>query len=247
MSYTLKKDGFQKFSLQKKKLIILKRFIKNIKIIAKNTNKKYNLKFDSLENYHNQLKVDTNFNNLKLQMIKKINSCSELNNLIFKILETELKSLLGPDIAGQKNINLVIQRPYDNNFVPLHRDSPPNSPHEVVVWLPLVNCYKSMSFKFLNKKNSETVLKMIKKNANENKINKFVKKNGVGLETKKGEFIIFWTGIYHFATINSEKDCRWSINLRYKNLYSPYGMKGYLDFFEIKSLSSISDLALEHK
>ena len=57
---------------------------------------------------------------------------------------------------------------------------------------------------------------------------------------------MFWTGIYHYAVMNSENNTRWSINLRYKNLFSPYGMKGFMDFFEAKNYSKLSKLTIEN-
>ena len=46
--------------------------------------------------------------------------------------------------------------------------------------------------------------------------------------------------------MNTEENTRWSINLRYKNLFSPYGMKGFMDFFETKNYSKISKLTIEN-
>ena len=56
------------------------------------------------------------------------------------------------------------------------------------------------------------------------KILHYANKNSIS-SCKIWKFIIFWTGIYHYAVMNT-KNTRWSINLRYKNLFSPYGMKG---------------------
>ena len=50
-------------------------------------------------------------------------------------------SINSNDICVQ-NINFSIQRPSDQQRAPFHKDSPPNSPYEIVVWLPLVDCTK---------------------------------------------------------------------------------------------------------
>ena len=64
-------------------------------------------------------------------------------------------------------MNLVIQKPDDVNQVTLHRDAPPNSPYEIVVWVPLTKVFKTKNMYILEKK--ETIkllnnLRVLKKN-----------------------------------------------------------------------------------
>ena len=242
MKYLLSKDGFEKFKINPKNKIILNKFKKEVvKILNLEINQKI-----KLENMHKYMPKDVNFNDLKLNITNKINATSKNNQIIFNILKNNLLDLLGPDISGQKNINLVIQKPFDKSYVPLHKDAPPNSFHEIVIWLPLVNCNKTMAFKFLNIKHSKKITTMFKNNISEKKILDYADKNSVSLDAKYGEFIMFWTGIYHYAAMNIENNTRWSINLRYKNLFSPYGMKGFMDFFEPKNYSKLSKLTIEN-
>jgi len=242
MKYLLSKDGFEKFKFDSSNKTLLNRFKKEV---VKTLNLEINQKIE-LEKIHNYIHQDINFNDLKLNIIKKINTTTKNNQIIFNILKDNLLNLLGPDIAGQKNINLVIQRPFDTNYVNLHKDSPPNSPHEIVIWIPLVNCKKTMAFRFLNINHSKKIKMMFKNNIPEKKILDYADKNSISLDAKYGEFVIFWTGIYHYAEMNVEKSTRWSINLRYKNLFSPYGMKGFMDFFEAKNYSKLSKLTIEN-
>ena len=48
----------------------------------------------------------------------------------------------------------MIQKPGDVNQVTLHRDSPPNSPYEIVVWVPLTRVFKTKNMYILEKKES---------------------------------------------------------------------------------------------
>jgi len=242
MKYFLAKDGFEKHKIGSSNRILLNKFKKDV-MKALNLEINKNIK---LEKIHEFISQDINFNELKLNLMKKINNSPKNNKIIFDILKESLVNLLGPDIAGQKNINLVIQKPYDTNYVNLHKDSPPNSPHEIVIWLPLVDCKKTMAFRFLNIHHSKKIKMMFKKGIPERKILAFANKNSISLDVKYGEFIIFWTGIYHYAVKNVEKNTRWSINLRYKNLFSPYGMKGFMDFFEAKNYSKLSKLTIDN-
>jgi len=242
MKYTLSKNGFEKFKISSKNRDILNKFKKEVeKILNKKINKKI-----KLEKVHKYLPDNLNFNDLKLNIIKKINITTKNNQILFTILKSYLFNLFGPDIVGQKNINLVVQKPIEKNYVSLHKDAPPNSFHEIVIWLPLVDCKKTMAFRFLNIKHSKKITKMIKTGISKKKILDYANKNSVSLNLKYGEFAMFWTGIYHYAVMNLEKNTRWSINLRYKNLFSPYGMKGFMDFFEVKNYSKLSKLSIEN-
>ena len=120
MKYLLSKDGFEKFKINPKNKIILNKFKKEVvKILNLEINQKI-----KLENMHKYMPKDVNFNDLKLNITNKINATSKNNQIIFNILKNNLLDLLGPDISGQKNINLVIQKPFDKSYVPLHKDAP---------------------------------------------------------------------------------------------------------------------------
>ena len=90
-----------------------------------------------------------------------------------------LDIIVGNELVMQKKINLSIQVPQDDSsLLALHSDVwSGDSPYEVVIWIPLVNCYKTKSmyilksskykkfekkFKFYQK-NSETIFQHIKK------------------------------------------------------------------------------------
>ena len=42
-----------------------------------------------------------------------MNNISNLNQILFDVFKDDLIDIFGPDISGQKNINLAIQRPRD--------------------------------------------------------------------------------------------------------------------------------------
>ena len=233
----LEKDGFQKFKINLenfKSLESLKLDIEKISLSKKNLN---NIK--KLENIH-QLDFE-NFNAYRLEVIKKMNNIKDIQKRFFTIFKDQLIDLFGKDISVQKNINLVIQRPHDPLRANFHKDAPPNSLHEIVVWLPLVDCHDTMCM-YLFKKNK---LDLINKSVQNKKFNQdiFAKKHGTIFNIKFGEFIIFWTGAFHYIPINVEDDTRWSLNIRYKNTFSPYGKKSYLDYFEPINYSTTTNLA----
>ena len=81
-----------------------------------------------------------------------------------------------------------------------------------------------MHLNILNIKNSKKIEKMFKEKLMK-KIKEFAKKNLFSVNTKFGEFIIFWTGVYHYSGMNCENTTRWSLNLRYKNFLHPMEQK----------------------
>ena len=109
-----------KNSKLKKKLGQLRKLKKLIQKVSEKVTKK---KIKRVEEIHKILKVGVNFNEVKLKIISKMNKL-EINKILFSILKDNLIKIFGPDIAVQKKVNLVIQRPFDKNFVTLHKDSP---------------------------------------------------------------------------------------------------------------------------
>ena len=62
--------------------------------------------------------------------------------------------MVGSELAMQNNINLSIQFPDDvSSLLPLHADTWSGDYFESVLWLPLVNCYKTKSMFILGQKN----------------------------------------------------------------------------------------------
>ena len=235
--FNLEKDGFQKFRLNSKNFQQLKLIKLGIEKISLKKNDLKEIK--NLEDIH---KINfENFNSYRLDVIKKLNKIKNIQKNFFFIFKDYLIDLFGKDISVQKNINLVIQRPHDPLRANFHKDAPPNSLHEIVIWLPLVDCKKTMSM-YLFRKNK---LNLIDKVVQDPKFNqdKFAKKHGSIFDIKFGEFIIFWTGAFHYIPINIENKTRWSLNIRYKNTFSPYGKKSYLDYFEPINYSTTTNLA----
>ena len=202
-----------------------------------------------LNNFHKLNISEDEINEYRIELFKHINKDEALLNKIFKVLEKDLIKIFGPDIVGQKNVGLVIQRPKDTGVFPIHRDAPPNSNHEIVFWIPLVDCFGTKNMSIINKDQNMNVLKMFSENKKNqyNKIQSYYKKFGKLNKIDKGQVLAFWTGLFHYIPINQETSSRWSLNLRFKNLFSPYGIKGYPDYFKLIRKSEITKMVIEHE
>jgi len=234
--------GFEIKKFNSSEIKVFKFFKKKLILYLK---KKLNIKGElKLEDIH---KVDIeNFNNFRMDIISFLNKIPEIHLSLFRLIEKNLIPLFGSDISMQKYINLGIQRPDDFERTPMHSDAPSHSLYEVAVWLPLVNCKKTMGMYYfpINKTNKakKFVLDVKKRDPD-----KFSKKNALNPNVKFGEYVIFWTKCFHYIPVNQETDTRWALNFRYKNTFSPYSKKGYLDYYEPISYSKITEMALKNE
>ena len=73
--------------------------------------------------------------------------------------------ILGNELSMQLRINLSIQLPKDeNSLLPIHSDVwSGDSAHEINLWVPLVNCYRTKSMYILQPKNYTKFLNQIRK------------------------------------------------------------------------------------
>ena len=116
------------------------------------------------------------------------------------------------------------------------------SPFEIVVWLPLVDCFKTKTMYILpaNKIKKYEGKLIGKKIHSSEQIFNLIKKDLVWLKVNYGEILIFDQSLPHGNVVNREKETRWSMNIRFKGLFTPYGDKKLGEFFEPITLKPIS-------
>ena len=190
-------------------------------------------------------------NSLRLKIINQVNSNSKLRELYYKVSRKWLDNLIGNEVAMQLRVNLSIQLPKDNSsLLPLHSDVwSGDSPFETVVWLPLVDCYKTKAMYILPPNKYEKIKSLFnnKDNNSSEKIFKKIRKDIKWLKVNFGQVLIFNQCLPHGNVINNEKETRWSLNCRFKSLFTPYSDKKIGEFFEPISLKKVSELALKYK
>ena len=123
-------NGFITYEINKKNLM----FIKNLK---EEIYKKFSIFFagDKYENFHKYNSFES-INNTRMKIINYINTKKKLKKDIYLALKPFFDSMIGPDVVVQKNVNLAIQMPFDDERPLLHKDTPLSSMHELVVWIP---------------------------------------------------------------------------------------------------------------
>ena len=82
-------------------------------------------------------------NDLRLKCIQALNEDPETRTRYYSLATRALDEIVGNELVMQKRINLSIQMPGDDSsLLPLHSDTwAGDSPYEVVLWVPLVDCY----------------------------------------------------------------------------------------------------------
>ena len=150
----------------------------------------------------------------------------------------------------QTRINLSIQIPKDkSSLLPIHSDVwSGDSPFEIVVWLPLVDCYRTKSM-FILPPAKYGKLKKILFNGqlkSSNKIFDKIKKDLKWIDIKYGQILLFNQCLPHGNVVNKEKETRWSLNCRFKSVFTPYRDKKIGEFFEPISLRKISQLGIKY-
>ena len=221
-----------------------------LKIIKKNVRKTSKQSSDKILNFiHNKIKKNE-LNNLRLKIINEINKNKDTRKLYYKLAKPYLDILVGNELAMQIRVNLSVQLPGDSSsLLPVHSDVwSGDSPFEIVVWLPLVDCYKTKSMYILPPTKVQKLNKIFLKKGRQSseKIFKLIKKQVTWLNIKYGQVLLFNQTLPHGNRINREKETRWSLNCRFKGVFTPYRDKRLGEFFEPITLRKISQLAIKY-
>jgi sporadic carbohydrate cluster 2OG-Fe(II) oxygenase len=190
---------------------------------------------DFFNNTHQFLSVDL-LNPFRVKILDSIASDATLRLAYFRIAKDILDIIVGNELAMQLRLNLSIQIPGDeSSLLPVHADTwSGDSPFEVVVWLPLVNCYKSKSMYILpqNKKHAIDDAFANSGNSTSEMLFKYIESDIESLKINFGQLLIFNQGLPHGNRVNLESETRWSMNCRFKGVFTPYKDKKVGDFFE---------------
>jgi sporadic carbohydrate cluster 2OG-Fe(II) oxygenase len=67
------------------------------------------------------------------------------------------------------------------------------------------------------------------------------------LEVAYGEVLVFDQGLPHGNRVNNESETRWSMNCRFKGVFTPYGDKKIGEFFQPITLRAASKAGMAHR
>jgi sporadic carbohydrate cluster 2OG-Fe(II) oxygenase len=236
------KKGYVIFDIKEVKS--LKYIEKNIKeYLYKITKKNFNL--NDTHKYIPKNKLNT----YRLNIINKINNNKVFDQNYFQLSESILNEIIGNEIVMQNEISLSIQLPKDSSsLLPIHADTwSGNSPYEVVIWIPLVDVYKTKSMFILKNDKLKKFNNLLKKRIDPIKMFSKFKKDFEFLDIKFGQALIFNQNLPHGNVINKTNETRWSMNCRFKSLFSPYNYKKFGEVFKPVSIKPGTILGLNYK
>lgn len=173
--------------------------------------------------------AEQRLNEVRVKLISTMAEDQSLRPEIYHSLRKSLHWIVGNELAMQRAVNLSIQLPNDSSsLLPVHSDVwSGNSPYEIVAWIPLVDCYRTKSMFLLDRSNSDAVYanfpEYSKLSAEE--FYQKVDRDLEWLEVPRGHAVIFSHVIVHGNRVNAEKTARWTMNVRFKSLLSPYWSK----------------------
>jgi len=205
---------------------------------------------DSLDNTHECISSNE-LNDFRLQVIKEINEEPWLREAYYHIAKPYLDVLVGNELAMQLRVNFSIQLPEDSSsLLPVHADTwSGDSPFEVVVWLPLVDCFNTKSMYLLPPNVAGNLSDDFKLHAQGNSEELFntIKNDVSWININYGEVLVFNQAYPHGNRVNKESETRWSMNCRFKGLFTPYKDKKIGEFFEPITLRPVSKVAMSYK
>ena len=190
-------------------------------------------------------------NALRLALIEELAGTAWFRAAYFSTARTLLESIAGNELAMQRSLGLSIQLPNDeSSLLPLHSDAwSEDSPYEVVLWIPFVDCLRTKSMFLLPPQADRRWRERMSEFATQGveALYTAVEPELEWLEIPYGNVLVFTHTMMHGNRVNVEPDTRWSINIRFKGLFTPYSDKQLGDFFDPITLRPASRVGLGYR
>ena len=203
-----------------------------------------------LNQFHDSVSA-TELNRIRLHLIRKINEKPWFREKYFSLAPKALGALIGNELAMQRSVNLSIQLPQDDSsLLPVHADTwSGDSPFELVLWVPLVDCYETKSMFILPPSSSEILHERFfeyQKKSSED-LYRAIESLVEWIDIPYGKVLIFNQNLPHGNRVNDQDETRWSMNCRFKSLFSPYGDKKFGEFFVPATIRAATHIGINYR
>lgn len=194
-----------------------------------------------LDEVHREVKPQ-DLNAFRMKVRNAIIGDPNTRSRYYNLASNALNAIVGNELVMQRQINLSIQMPGDeSSLLPIHCDTwSGDSPYEVVLWVPLVDCYDTKSMFYSDPKSQPRL-------AGKTTEQLYAECKPWFVDCKYGECLIFSQNIMHGNRVNKTKETRWSMNCRFKSALSPYADKQLGEFFEPITLRPATRLGMEYE
>jgi sporadic carbohydrate cluster 2OG-Fe(II) oxygenase len=190
-------------------------------------------------------------NDLRLAVIDGLTAAPWFREAYFACGRAVLESLVGNELAMQRGIGFSIQLPEDTSSVlPLHSDAwSEDSPFEVVLWIPFVDVAATQSMFILRREHDLAWRARMHEFAAKSVDELFttLERDVEYLTIPYGNVLCFTHTLMHGNRVNHEATARWSINVRFKGLFTPYSDKKLGDFFDPITLRPASRIGIDYR
>jgi sporadic carbohydrate cluster 2OG-Fe(II) oxygenase len=190
-------------------------------------------------------------NGLRLRVIQRINQAAWIRPAYFHLARRLLSHIAGSELAMQMRLNLSVQLPADEgSLLPIHADTwSGDSPFEVVLWVPLVDCYGTKAMFLLPPEPARALNDNfpLDSSSSSEQLYANVESSLAWIDIKYGEVLLFNQNLPHGNRVNTEKETRWSMNCRFKGVFTPYADKRLGEFFEPITLRPASRIGLDYR
>ena len=201
-----------------------------------------------LDTIHERVKV-ADLNDFRLAILDKLLANPQFRPAYFACGRKLVEEIVGNELAMQRNIGLSVQLPNDDSsLLPLHSDTWGSecSPFEVVLWIPLVDVARTKSMFLLppepDRKWRARVHEFMQQGTEA--LFKAVEPELSFIPITYGEVMLFTPTVMHGNRVNREPGTRWSFNMRFKGLFTPYANKKLGDYFSPVSVRPASQIGL---
>jgi sporadic carbohydrate cluster 2OG-Fe(II) oxygenase len=190
-------------------------------------------------------------NDLRLHVIDALLRDPSFRESYFACARSVLETIAGNELAMQRGIGLSIQLPNDDSsLLPVHSDAwSEDSPFEVVAWTPLVDCYRTKSMYLLGPEADARWRDRMHEfsAAGSEAFFAAIEPEVAWLEIPYGHVLVFTHTLMHGNRVNREPSARWSMNVRFKGLFTPYSDKQLGDFFEPITLRPATRVGMRYR
>lgn len=203
-----------------------------------------------LDNVH-RLVTPEALNDLRMHVIQRLNQTPWVRPAYYRLGRNLLGTLVGNELAMQIRLSLSIQMPGDSGaLLPIHADTwSGDSSFEVVLWVPLVDCYDTKSMFLLPPKPSAQIhseLSVLAGVSSEGLYRK-VEQDLIWMKVNYGQMLLFNQTLPHGNRVNEETLTRWTMNCRFKAVFTPYADKRLWEFFEPITLRAATRVGLDYR
>lgn len=204
---------------------------------------------DFLDHIHRH--VDSpRLNEFRMAVFEEMNRAEWLRPAYFSLARSLIETIVGNELAMQRRINLSIQLPGDDSsLLPVHSDTwSGDSPFEAVLWVPLVDCHRTKTMYLAPPAATARLQRDLSgfEAGGVDALYRAIEPDLVWLDVPAGAILLFNQNCAHGNRVNEEATTRWTLNCRFKAVFTPYADKRLGEFFEPITLRPASRIGLDY-